>query len=228
MRVSVLMAPAVLASLLSATPAAAQKSSSSNDLSIGIRFGTLGVGPEVAKLLTPHIGLRAGVNFFSYSATKTSSDITYDGKLKMQGFNGLLDLFLSPRGSFHFTGGVITSPAKLTATGVPTSSSTFTINHQTYTAAQVGTLSAVGEWPSASPYVGLGWGTPASKHHGISFKLDLGAAIGKPTMTLSRSSGTANAQLDSDIAAQQDTLQTKINKVLKVYPVVQFGLVFHF
>jgi hypothetical protein len=197
-----------------------------SDMSIGVRFGTLGIGPEISKLVTSHIGLRAGAYFFSLSRTINQSDISFDGKLKMKGITGLLDLYPGARGAFHVTGGVISNPVTITGTGVP-SGNTFEINHHTYQSSDVGTLTGTGKWPSASPYVGIGVGTPAASHAALRFVFDLGVAIGKPTVALTATGAASNPQLKADLDAQIATAQTDANKV-PVYPAISFGLVVRF
>jgi hypothetical protein len=218
---------AILALVAPITALAGQSSGSSgSDMSIGVRFGTLGFGPEIAKLITPHIGLRIGADFFSLTHTFNQSELTIDGKIKMKAFTGLLDLFPGNRGSFHVTAGVISNPVEITGTGVP-SSSGFTINKHPYSQSDVGTLSGSANWPSASPYVGFGFGTPAGKHSGIRFVFDVGVGIGKPTVLISATGSATNSALATDLAAQQDTIQKTANK-LPVYPAISFGLVFRF
>jgi hypothetical protein len=215
-----------LAVVLAIAPVATAHAQQGADLSVGIRAGTLGIGAEVNKLITGHFGVRASINTFSASTTQSQSDIDFDAHIKLKAFTGLVDIYPSNRGSFHLTGGVITNPVSIDASGVPTGNGTYDINGTTYTAAQVGTLSGHGDYPKASPYAGLGWGTPAAKHFGLKFVFDLGAAIGKPTITLS--SSNSNAQLQSDLAAQQAKTQTDVEKYAKVYPVLSFGLVARF
>ncbi len=199
----------------------------SSDAAIGVRAGLLGIGGEVSKLLTSHVGVRVGVNTFSATLNaKEQSNITYNGKVKLQSFTALLDLYPSPRGSFHLTGGLITRPLKVTLTGVPTGG-TFDINSHPYTAAAVGTLTGTGEYGSAMPYVGIGVGTAASKHGGLAFVFDLGTAIGKPTISLTASGAANNAQLQSDLAAQIASTQKDLDKV-PVYPVLSIGLMYRF
>jgi hypothetical protein len=228
MRIPSLVLPATALLLLSVSVLPAQSRTNSHkgaDASLGVRFGTLGIGAEVAKLVNPHIGLRVGANFLNYSTTRTESDISFDAKLKMKGVSALVDLFPGARGSFHLTGGIMTNPVDITATGVPNSNGSYTINGTTYTSAQVGTLSAEGKWPKTSPYAGLGFGTPAGKG-GLKFVFDLGAVISKPTITLA---ATGNAPgLQANVAAQQAKTQADVEKYAKVYPVVSFGLVVRF
>lgn len=198
-----------------------------SDIGIGVNVGTLGIGVEVSKLLVSNVGLRVGGNFFSLNLNnKQQSNMTYSGTLKVQAFSGLLDLYPSARGSFHLTAGLMSDPAKVTATGVSTGGH-FTINNNTYTAAQVGTLSATGQFGSMLPYFGLGFGTAASKHGGLSFTFDLGIAIGKPTIALTATGTSTNANLQHDLTAQVATTQTDLNKV-PGYPMLALGLMYRF
>ncbi len=199
-----------------------------SDVGIAVRFGTLGLGLEVSKLLTGHIAARVGGNYFKVSTTKDQTNITYDASLKLQAFSALIDLFPGKRGGFHLTAGIMTNPAKVTATGQPTASGTFTINNNTYTTAQVGTLIAEGKFKSVAPYVGIGFGTPARNGGALGFLFDLGAVIGKPTITLSATGAAGNAALASDLQAQVASTQTDVDKYAKVYPVLDFGLIYRF
>ena len=150
------------------SPVVAQSSKHASDFGIGVNFGTMGIGVDLSKLVTSHIGLRAGGNFFNLTLNdKQQTDVSYDAKLKIGAFSGLVDLYPGARGSFHFTGGVVTNPAKITATGVATGGN-YTFNDHDYTAAQVGDLTGTGKFGSVLPYVGIGFGTAASKHGGLS------------------------------------------------------------
>lgn len=214
-----------LAALMPTAALAAQQHGA--DLSIGVRAGTLGIGAEIAKLVTPHVALRVGANFLSASHTFTQTDITLDAKLKMHAVSGLIDLYPGARGSFHVTGGVMSNPLEVTGTGVPSGNGTFSINNHDYSAAQVGTLTGTGKWKSALPYVGLGFGTPAASRSALKLVFDIGAAIGKATIGLTATGAQNNAQLQSDLNAQIVTTQKDVNKV-PAYPVVSLGLVYRF
>ncbi len=214
---------ALLALIAPLAPLAAQQGAShGSDMSIGVRAGTLGIGPEISKLVTSHVGLRVGINFFSESHTFNQSNANVDATLKLKAFTGLLDLYPGARGSFHLSAGVITNPVTVTGSGTP--SGNITINNTQYTPGQVGTMTLTGEWPSASPYVGLGFGTPAASHAALHLVFDIGAAIGKPNITLTSTGAASNATLQSDLAAQVSTIQNKV----PVYPVVALGLVVRF
>jgi len=236
MRVYVLPCVVLPALLLSARPLslAGQQSSPSPaasrshaDVDIAFRFSTLGLGGEVGKLLTSHLSARVGANYFRVSTTKSQSDISYDATLKLHGVSFLLDLYPSRRGSFHFTGGLVTNPFTASGTGQPSASGTFDINDHTYSNAQVGTLIADATFEKVGPYVGLGFGTPA-RHHPLVFLFDLGAVLGKPHISLTATGAAQNAQLRSDLQAQADKTQHDVRKYFKVYPVLSFGLGYRF
>ncbi len=216
------LAPVHLAAQGSRSAAGARYS----DVSVAVRFGTLGLGLEVGKLLTNHVSARIGANYLSFNTSRTTKGIDYTVAAKLQAVTGLLDLYPASRGSFHFTAGVITDPLKVTATGVP-NGSTFTINGHSYTAAQVGTLTGAFKFPSARPYLGLGFGTPARRGGAFGFFFDLGAGLGKPDVTLNATGATAGSALDADLQAQIATTRTDVAK-LKFYPVLSFGLAVRF
>lgn len=216
-------AAGLIALLVPGAVLAAQGSTStSSDMSAGLRVGTLGIGVEVSKLLSDNFGVRVGGNFGTYSRTQTSSDLELDAKLKFQAFTALLDYFPSGRGAFHLTAGLATNPLTIDGVGKPNASGNITINHVDYTPAQVGNLLATIKYSSALPYFGIGWGTPASKDGGFSVLFDLGAAIGKPTASLSATGNGPNLQ--SNLNAQTASMQSDAGKI-PVWPVISLGFV---
>jgi hypothetical protein len=228
-RPSVLLA---LALLSAGTPnlLRAQKAEGSGplkDASVALRISTLGVGVEAGKLLIPHVGVRVGANFGSISRTSTRSDISYDMSLKFKAVSALVDLYLKSRGAFHFTGGLVTNPLTLTGTGLPTGGN-FTINDHSYSAAQVGTLTATGKFAGVAPYLGLGFGTSAHSGGRIKILFDLGTVIGSAKLGLSATGSASNAQLANDLEAQRVKTQKDIDKIAKVYPVISLGVAYHF
>lgn len=233
MRVATLMLCGTTALLLQSAPAslAAQSGSGSAhgaDASLAFRFGTLGLGAEVNKLLMSHIGVRVGANYFKFSKTKDQSNVTYDADLKLQALSALVDLYPASRGSFHLTGGLMTDPAKVNGTGKPTTSGTFELNGNTYTTAQVGTLTAEVKYPSVVPYVGIGVGTPAKSGSALAFLFDLGATIGKATVNLNATGAGSNPTLAADLQAQENKTEKDVQKYAKIYPVLSFGIAYRF
>ena len=195
-------------------------------MSLAFRSSLLGFGLEAEKLLGGHVGARVGYSYMSFSANHTQSDISYAASLKISSFEALADLYPGAFKSFHFTGGIVTNPLTISGKGV-TNSGSFKINGHSYTADQVGTLSASGKFPDVSPYLGIGTGTPA-RGGPIEFLFDLGAVLGKPTINLAATGAASNPDLASDLRAQSATTQHDVRKYLKVYPVLAFGIGYRF
>lgn len=214
---------------MATTQAAASAPAASNgsSTSIGFRVGTLGLGLELSHLLSDHIGLRVGGNYFSQSRSDTQGSVTYDGTVKLQSFSGMLDWYPGRRGAFHFSAGAVSNPLKVDGVGVPDSDGGYTLNNTDYTASQVGVFTGSAKFGSVLPYVGLGFGTPASKSHGIGVVFDIGAAIGKPTVLLSSSNAASNAGLATDLRAENAKVQDDANR-LPVWPVISLGLTYRF
>lgn len=196
------------------------------DLSVAVRVATTGFGVEVAKLLTGHLVARVGGGSYGWSTNKSESDISYAASLKVHSFQVLFDLSPGWRGGFHFTGGVASNPLTITATGRPSVAGTFNINGTEYSSSQVGTLTGQGKFPSALPYVGLGFGTPANHHTALKLVFDVGAILGKPSITLTSSAAAPGSQLASDLRAQASRTQHDVRRYLKAFPVMSLGLAF--
>ena len=221
-----LAVPALLPAHLVAQGSRSPAGATHTDASVAVRFGTLGLGLEVGKLLSDHVSARIGANYLSFDANRNTKGIDYKVGAKLQAVTGLVDFYPAARGSFHLTAGVITDPLKVTATGVA-NGSTFTINGHSYTSAQVGTLTGTFQFPSVRPYAGLGFGTPARRGGALGFFFDLGAGLGKPDVTLNATGATSGSALATDLQAQIATTRADVAK-LKFYPVVSLGLAYRF
>lgn len=224
--VAVLTPNAVRAQSSSSTP---QGSGDSHylDASIALRAGTLGLGVEASKLIVGHLGIRAGANFLGLHASHSISNVEYSGRLHFENFPVLLDLYPWARGSFRLTGGVLFDQNKITGTGVPGPDGSIKLNGTSYTAAQVGVLSAAIKYPSTGGYLGLGFGTPA-RNSLVAFLFDAGAVISTPKFSLAATNPESTPGLPSDVQAQQATTQQKVSKYGKIYPVISTGLAFRF
>jgi hypothetical protein len=202
------------------------------DTSIGLRAGTLGLGAELSFAVSQRVALRLGADTYSpKTVTITQQDIDYDAKAKLRSGSLLVDWFPFAN-NFRISLGAMVNQNKVTATGKPTGGS-FTLDGQTFNAADVGTLDAEVTFKKTVPYFGIGYGRPING--GLSFISDLGVMFqGTPKSTLTASCGgaappgSANCdQIRSAVAAEQATLDDNLSK-FKYYPVFSIGLAYTF
>lgn len=195
----------------------------------GVRAGTTGVGGDIGWGIAPTLNARVGYSGLNYSTDVTSTDVKYDGKLKLSNLSGLLDW--SPLGPFRITAGIVGTNNKVDLNGTP-SGGTFTINGTTYQASEVGNLrGTVKAGNKAAPYLGFGYGNVAGA--GVNFYFDIGVMFqGSPKATLTANCGAALpaaqcTQLQNDVAAERLRLEDKLNKY-KYYPVANIGITIGF
>ena len=196
------------------------------DVAVGLTGGTMGLGLEGTTNITDNINIRGVVAGFKYSQNGNSgTDVTYkmDAQLLNAGF--MLDYYPFET-VLRLSAGAIYNGTKVTMDGQPNAGSTYTFNNNTYTAAQVGTVSGEAKYQKVMPYLGIGFANPMKGSH-FTFGLDIGAMIGKATASLSATNPANNATLASDVAAEQVKLQNDVDK-LTVYPVLQVSLSYRF
>ena len=146
---------------------------------------------------------RVGFNQFNKNFSTSSGSLNYDGKLKLSSLDALLDWHLFG-GATHLTAGIMSNKNKFNLTGTPAANGSYTINGQTFTAAQVGTLNGDVSFNRPHP-TWVSAGTAKPKNKGLSFKSDIGVMFqGSPKATLSYT-GTQSSAVSSQMAVEQAT-----------------------
>ncbi len=75
-------------------------------LVVGVRAGTNGVGADIGWGIAPTLSARVGYSWLdNYSVDVNTTDVNYNGKLKISSVSGLLDW--SPLGPFRLTAGIV-------------------------------------------------------------------------------------------------------------------------
>jgi hypothetical protein len=222
------------ASVAAAEPA--RVASTGTNTSLGLKAGTIGLSAELSRLLGDHIGVRAGVNVLRFSYERRfheygDGEILWDVRPKTTSFSGLIDLYPGARGVFRFTAGAMTSPLKGTGVGTILADP-YQLEETLYPQPQtvIGKLVATARYPDVVPYVGLGFGTPAASHRGIGFAMDIGVAIGKPTVTLTSTNAatTTSPTLRRDLALKELEWREEVVDKIPVWPVLSLGLTYRF
>ncbi len=205
-------------------------SNSPQPLGLGVttRIGTLGIGIDVAKSFSPQFSSRLGLNFGSVNTSRAESGISYDAKLNLSSIQ-LLGDYHPFGGGFRITGGLLSQSNKFAVTGKPDGNASYTIDNNTYPAADVGSLTGEYQYGnSIAPYLGIGFGQPATE--GFGFNADLGVMFtGSPKVSLTASNPTFNN--NSTTRAQLDRQERQTENDLKgfnLYPVLSVGISYGF
>ena len=186
--------------------------------------GTTGFKLGLSHAMTEQVGIRAEYNGMDYSRDINTSDIDYNGKIKFQSAGLYLDFYPWLNNGFRVSAGALAGNNKITANGKANNGS-FNINGTNYSAAGQ-SVSVSAEFPTVQPYVGLGYGfTP--KRAGVGLFADLGVAYGKPSSQLTVSQGLLNQAGQSNVNAEQQKLQDKLND-FRFYPVATIGISYAF
>jgi len=206
-------------------------SASSSDqggaIGISAHASTLGYGPELNFTLNPYLVLRFDYDYYNdYSYTITKDSIKYDAHLHLNNYGAALD-WHPFAGMFLVSLGIFKDNNYINAIAVPQQS--YTINGQTFTASQVGTLSGHITFNSWAPYLGLGLNSLGGEDRGVGFEVGVGVFYqGSPSTALQANGPIAAVPgLGQAVLAEQQHLDDQWNSY-KYYPVVNLGLVFRF
>jgi hypothetical protein len=175
---------------------------------------------------------RFGVNAFQHDFNKTSNMVDYAVKGKLQTVDLLFDWYLREGSPFHVTGGLVYNGNRFDLSARASQLGSFTLNGNSYTAADVGILSGRVDYRKAAPYLGIGWGNALAPKGHWSFNADLGAFFqGNPNVQLASVGCTTSKEvcdaLVKDVAAERLGLQDDIAG-FKVYPVLRASLNYRF
>lgn len=200
------------------------------DTGVSVKAGLNGAGIDLTKSFNDYVKVRAGYSQVSVSKDYTQDEITYDGKLKLGGWNLLAD-YHPFAGSFRVTGGVYGPSTKFNANAKYTGAGTVEINGNTYTSAQVPTFNTEVKWNGTKPYLGIGWdGFNAKKASGIYFTSDVGVIFsGSPKVSLNANCAdpTVCSRLANDVAAEKASIVDDLHNA-KWLPVIQVGVGYRF
>src|SRR5262245_29717787 len=187
---------------------------------IGVKAGTLGLGVDVTGRVTNWFCIRGSFNTADVSTTDEVSDIEYDGDVALGAYGVLLD-FHPFKGNFRLTAGFMRNRTAVDLTGTPTADTE--IGDNTYTPAEIGTLSGDVTFKQDVPYFGIGYGSAAKGPHRVKFLFDLGVLDqGSGEVSLTSSTGLVQqSDLDQEIQDIEDDIGD-----YTLWPVLAFGVSF--
>ncbi len=195
-------------------------------IGVGAKFGTLGYGIDLSKNMTDKFNVRLGLNQYSLSDTDTQDDIKYDMDLDWNTL-GLFADYHPFGGAFRLTLGYVNNNNEISMVAVP--SGTYDIGGATYTAADIGSLSADVTFGNGIFY-GLGWGN-AAKGKGFGFSFEAGIMQQAPDLNidlnLTAAGQAAHPTAAQDVADEEKRAEDDLDEFSQ-YPVVAVGISYGF
>lgn len=209
---------------LAAIPLCSQAS-----VGIGGRFGTTGIGAEVAvELVENYLNLRVAGNGGSLDVEVNEDDLTYDSTVDLQTWMALFDWHVGG-GAFKIVAGGCYNGTEVSGEGRP--NEPIEVGNVMFTPAQIGTLYASADYDSFGPYLGIGFGNLASSEGRWTASLDLGVMFfQEPDLTLESRGGTLSntALVQRQVNQELDDFTDDYIEWLRYYPVLSVGLAVRF
>jgi len=193
------------------------------ELALGVKASTTGLGAELTLGLSRQANLRVGGSGYRFDRTFTEQQITYEGTAKLAGGSVLLDLHPGG-GLFRLSVGAVASRNVVTAHSV---GGTVVVNGTSYDVRDVGVLSGEVKGNTLCPYVGIGLGNAVGKGAPVKLVLDIGAYyMGSPKVSLT-AAPAAPAQVPPGFAENLEQERRKIEdraSKYRYFPVVSIGI----
>ena len=190
---------------------------------VSVKGSTLGLGIELDALLPDSMSGRIGINAYDYKKKVSNNSIDYDMNLKLQTVEAMADYY-PYLGAFRMTAGLLYNHNRGDFTALPDASGNYSINGNTYTSAQVGSLQGSMTFNRVAPYLGIGWGNPVARDKSLGLAADVGILYqGVPTATLATTSTDPGVR--SSVASEQTKFQKSVNN-FRYYPVISIALTY--
>jgi len=199
---------------------------------IAPRISTLGGGLEVAKGLTPWLGLRGGVNYFTYTYDSQESGNDYELELELKSFGLFVDLHPFKQ-AFRITGGFLINGNEVNGNAKLAAGEKFDLDGTEYSLAGNRASMAL-TYDSFAPYAGFGWDTTFGDDDRWGFTFDIGVVFsGSPDLAINAAVDTAShtpaeiAQFENQKKKEVDEVKEDLND-FEFWPVISAGLVYQF
>jgi opacity protein-like surface antigen len=193
---------------------------------LGLKIGTLGFGADATVYLDDWVNFRANGNLLPFEYTDTIDDIDFDLDMDFKSAMFLLDFYPFEGGNFRISAGVAFTDNELTLDATPDGSET--IGDNEYTPEEIGTINGSVEFDPIAPYIGIGYGNAVLPDASLTFAVDFGVIFQTYDIEVS---ATGLASQDPTFQADLDELRSDIEDELnrlKIYPVISFGIAYHF
>lgn len=216
---------AVASPVLAPGGAAAQEvGESPAGFTLGPTIGTLGAGAEAGYRAGDYLGFRLDASALSFDYNRTISGIPYKFGVNLRSGGPLLDIYPFG-GGFHLSGGARVNGNGANVTAMPSSS--VRIGGNTFTPAQLGTLTGTLKYNRFAPYLGIGYVGRVADW--LELGLEAGVLYqGRPHVSLAASGPFANnPTLQAALAQENRTIENDLS-LTTWYPAITFAALFRF
>lgn len=200
-----------------------------DNLWMGFKAGTLGLGLEATWRPIPWLDLRAGINKYDYEDNRTDAGIAYDSTLVLETYYGTAN-FLFPLSPLRVTVGAFSNGNEFQMASM--AAADYDIGNDNFLASEVGTLRSTTYFEDVAPYLGVGFDFSIVGKVGLN--LDIGVLWqGDPSVSLTADGTLATDQgplgdiFRAELAAEAMQLEAEFENY-KVYPVISLGVNFNF
>lgn len=170
------------------------------------KFGTQGAGLGAGYGINERFAVRLGANSGATDkGSRSIDDNRYDFSRKSgASVEALLDWYPLPASGFRLSGGLMLTDADTRLTARPSDGGTYTLNGNSYSAEDLGELTATVRPARLSPYLGVGWESARLGQRGVQFFADAGVFhLRTRSATLQASSPSTSSQLQADLRAEE-------------------------
>jgi hypothetical protein len=195
---------------------------------VGLGIGTAGIfGGGVSWRFADHLGARVGVGYAEGSWDDVGiAGTKYNARLQLLAEPLTVDVYPWKKSSFHVSLGIMFNQNELK--GSATGDGTITLDGQTFTRAEVGSLHMKVEQKLVNPYLTIGGNLfYFDRAHHWAFVGELGVAYtGEPSVSLTRS-GPASPAVDAALQGAEKRLENFANDY-KWWPVLKLAVTYSF
>jgi len=218
--------PHAAALALIATLTAAPALAGDGTLAAGVTAGTLGVGPELSLRPMEQLGLRANLNWLSFSRDEDVDDIDYHGDLGLLSIGAMADWYPFD-GGFRISAGARWNGNEIDLSARP--SDDVTIGSTTYTPAEIGRLTGTVEANPIAPLLTIGYGGDLGR--GFTLGAEVGVMYqGTPEIKNLRARDgllEGDPGLLADLEDEEERIEDEVDSY-RFWPVLQVMVLYRF
>ncbi|MCX7721815.1 MAG: hypothetical protein N2379_01975 [Verrucomicrobiae bacterium] len=193
-----------------------------------VEAGTTGPGVVGSWRFLGHLGLRAGLHYFSYSADDIEIEgINFGADLRLMWMPIGLDLYPSKNSSFRLTVGAVLNRNEFEGSArARDNGQTIEIGESIYDLQDIGGLSLELDQQTVCPYMAIGGNLYLGRAKRWSLMGELGVIYtDSPEVRLAP--GVPGSVSEADLRAEIQEIED-VAKNFKFWPVIKFGLCFSF